>query len=121
MLRIIAEAGTVLLQVRVRVDQAWQHVFAGSVDHRVGLHWRASPAGRGDGVQRNHVGDQVVFDHGILGSARGRAIAVHHDGVVDQQTARAFAASRSLRQQAPREREHEKQGSEHANDCATTR
>jgi len=72
-------------------------------------------------AQRNHVGDQVVFDHGILGSARGRAIAVHHDGVVDQQTARAFAASRSLRQQAPREREHEKQGSEHANDCATTR
>ena len=117
-------AAALLLQVGVGVDQSGEDVFAGGVDDGVGLHRRARPAGGGDGVQRDDVGDQIVLDDDVLGAAGGRPIAIDHDGVVDQQAAHALAAGRRLRHGGDGDREsgeREDQGSAHGNDCGMPR
>src|ERR1022692_1051241 len=115
-------AAALLLQVGMRVDQAGQNVFARGVDYGIGLHRRARPdAGTGDRVQRDDVGDQIVLDDDILGAAGRRPIAIDHGGVVDQQAAHAFAAGRRLRhgRAGGTERDKDRQGSGHGNDCGT--
>ena len=60
-------AAALLLQVRVRVDEAGQHVLAGGVDHGVGLRRAArSAAAERHRVERDHVGDHVVLDDDVL-------------------------------------------------------
>ena len=117
-------AAALLLQVGVRVDQAGQDVLAGGVDHGVGLRRPARSACGGDGVERDDVGDHIVLDDDILGTAGRRPVAIDHDGVVDQQAAHAFAIDRRLRHGGAGEREHgeeDEQGSGHGNDCGTPR
>ena len=113
-------AAALLLQVGVRVDQAREDVLAGGVDHSVGLRRPARSTCGGDGVQRDDVGDHIVLDDDVLGTAGRRAVAIDHDGVVDQQAAHAFAAGRRLRQGGTGERKHgeeDEQDSGHGNDC----
>ena len=125
-------AAPLLLNVRVGVDEAGQHVLSRGVDNGIGLgcdERGALPAARHrDGVERNHVGDGVVFDHDVLGPAGRRAVAIYDHGVVDQQASYTLAAGGcggvTLRGCGSRQGDRDYGGEQalrrHRIDCATT-
>ena len=79
--------GALLLQVRMIIDQTRQHVFAGSVDHGIGLQVGA----------RTHLLNDVVLDDDIERATRGCAVAVDDSGVMNQEPTHSLSVVRSLR------------------------
>ena len=87
-----------LLQMGVGIDEPGEHVLAGSVDHCI----RRRPAppaapAKSHRIERDHIGDGVVFDENILGPAGRRAVAVHYRGVMDQQAVHPLSVGGGLR------------------------
>ena len=81
-------AAALLLQMGMGIDEAGEHVFAGGIDHGIGLCAATAAAPpHGDRIERNDIGDEIVLDQDVFGTAGGRAVAVHHDGVMDEQAA----------------------------------
>ena len=75
-------AAALLLQVGVGVDQAGEHVSAGGIDDGIGIRGRGrTAAGEGHGVERDHVGDRIVFDHDVFRAAGRRSVAIDHDAL----------------------------------------
>jgi hypothetical protein len=85
----------------MRVDEAGEHVLAGGVDDGVGPRCDGPAAPERDGIERDDIGDGVVLDQDIFGSAGGCAVPIHHYGVMDQQAPIAPPVGGRLRGSRP--------------------
>jgi hypothetical protein len=93
----LGDAGALVLQVGVGVDQTGQDILARRVDlhrSRTGLRSPPIPSAHRDRVERDDLGDRVAFDDDVERPAGRRSVAVGNDRVADDEPGWACATDR---------------------------
>ena len=73
---------TLILRMGMRVDQAGQHVFSGSVNLHIGGN-AAAAAAAGHRIKRNHGSDDVIGNDDVFGTRGRGAVAVGDGGIAN--------------------------------------